>query len=781
MVRSGIFFQPYNGNAGLMLKRATYLIPLFLGLAFAAVITAGYYAEKERYAQKSRLQVFNKLSTVQSGFENALNAKLNVAKGLKSYVALNPDIDQQTFAALAKGLVSDIGGIRFLELARNNVVTHIYPLPETSPVLNRSLLKDFPDDIRDMVIRAMSTRQEQILAPRSLFEGGEAIVAATPVYVGQGGNLHYWGLISVLIDANALYREAGLVGTLPGLDIALRKPGLSHGESLFMAGKKSVFGQNPVTMNIPTPDGYWQVAAVPVGGWGSSPSKRYIIIGGVIATLITMGLLWAGLLLLQGRLDDREKYRYLVQNAKSIILRINMAGDIVYCNEHAEEFYGYEQGELIGKPLIGTLIPEKNLEGESMKRYLNRLLRNPAAHPFNETMNVRKNGEIVWVAWANKSVLNREGLMVELLSVGTDITDRKLMEESLRQREKQYRLLAENVTDIIWGLDADTRYTFVSPSDETLRGFKRYDVLSRPVGDFLTPASIRLLADVLTILDGGAGDAEHPPYETVDLEFICADGSTVWLENRVGVLYNEEGEKIGIQGVGRDITDRKLAEALRDDVERMARHDLKTPLGAVIGLPDEIRSLGRLNASQTAMLDTIEEAGNAMLQLINRSLDLYKMERGTYSLRKTSVDVANVLDRIRTECRPVIREKGISLGIEARDMEEGQAFIALVEEDLFKSMLSNLVLNALQASPEGGMVSIVLEKTDNVVITIHNQGAVPPALYETFFDKYSSSDTSSGTGLGTYSARLIARTHGGDIAVDTSTPGETKITVTLPV
>ncbi len=584
----------------------------------------------------------------------------------------------------------------------------------------------------------------------------------------------------MLIDARTLYREAGFVNGSPGLDVALRVPSSDAlgGQTLY--GKSKVFEQDPVIMNVPIPDGYWQLAAVPAGGWQASPTRPYIVFGGSIATLAVTGLLAAAIFLLLGRLREREKYRYLVQNAKSIILRIDMAGNITFCNEHAEEFYGYEPGELIGKPLIGTLIPEKNLEGESMKRYIHRLLKNPSAHPFNETMNVCKNGEVVWVAWAHESVNARDGSMVELLSVGTDITDRKLMEEALRQSERQYRLLAENVTDVIWGLDADLRYTFVSPSDETLRGFKRYDVLGRPIEDFLTPASSRRLTSEVEAMKGRVADSRRPVSMTLDLEFVSADGASVWLENRVGLLLNDDGEIIGVQGVGRDITDRKLAEALREDVERMAQHDLKTPLGAVVGLPGEIRRLGKLSQSQENMLLTIEDAGEAMLQLINRSLDLYKMERGTYVLRKKSVDVLGLLESIKAELLPVIREKGISVGIEARGVDRRFVFWVTVEEDLFRSMLSNLILNALQASPEGGSISITLDGAEENAISICNTGEVPSEIREMFFDKYVSSKSSAGSGLGTYSARLIARTHGGDLVVDTETPGETCVSVILP-
>jgi signal transduction histidine kinase len=212
----------------------------------------------------------------------------------------------------------------------------------------------------------------------------------------------------------------------------------------------------------------------------------------------------------------------------------------------------------------------------------------------------------------------------------------------------------------------------------------------------------------------------------------------------------------------------------------MARHDLKTPLGAVIGLPDEIRRRGNLDAAQQAMLATIEKAGSAMLELINRSLDLYKMECGTYVLDLTTVDVLAVLEQIKSEAMPHISEKGISVGIDVLGGQVDGGLPVSADAELFRSMLGNLVLNALEASPENGSVSIVLEKRDGLTVTIRNQGEVPLSVRETFFDKYSTSSPARGSGLGTYSARLIARTHGGDVTVETGTPGETRVIITLP-
>ncbi|MGL1863281.1 MAG: PAS domain S-box protein [Pseudodesulfovibrio sp.] len=766
-----------------MLRRLVYLFPLLIGLALAAIIAAGLYAEQERHAQASRLKVVSKLSTIQSGFENGLNTRLHLAGALKSFIMLNPELEQEAFASLAKGLIEGGSGVRFIELARGNAISHIYPEDESERMIGRQLLLDFPVDIRDLTLRAMQSRQGHISTPLTVIEGGEAIISVTPVYLADGGlpgSSTYWGMIVMLIDVKTLYREAGIGTNVTDIDIAIREPGDVHGQSRMLYGKDRVFSMSPVIMNTPIPGGYWQVAAVPGKGWSVSPHQGFILYGGGIATVTLTALLLVMLTVLLRHLSEREQYRQLIQRAKSIILRTDMDGNITFCNDYGELFFGYDSGELTGKSLIGTLITEASVGGKSVKRYVDQLLRNPAAHPFNETINVRKNGEMVWVAWANEAVMGRDGTMVELLCVGTDITDRKLMEESLKSNERQYRLLAENVSDIILGMDAGLHITYVSPSDEAVRGFKRYEVLGRPIGDFLTPQSERALEDAMFGLSSQMSLESSPPSTTVDMEFTCANDGTVWLETRIGLLLNENDDIIGVQGVARDITDRKRAEALRDDVERMARHDLKTPLGAVVGLPDEIRRMGKLNPTQDGMLETIENAGETMLQLINRSLDLFKMECGTYVLERKNVDVLSIIECIKNDVRTIFREKGVSLGIDTQNSLSDGTFPAMVEEDLFRSMLSNLMVNALQASPNGGAVSIFLACDKVISITIRNKGEVLPGLRDIFFDKYASGD-GTGSGLGTYSARLIARTHGGDITVDTCAPGETCVIITLPV
>lgn len=763
-----------------MMKRTLYLLPLLVGVAVAVVVAAAYQAEKESHVQRIRYHVQYELEQAQRLLAGSLHTKVHLISTFESAIRANPALSQDDFQTIAHTLLDGVKDVHSLQLAKNNIISHAYPKPDIGQLQEQDPSMTGPVAVKTKAKQAMVTGKPQLAFPdKNSFHGQDFIIFAPVDIVAASGKTVHWGLIILYIDTHEFFAGAGL--KLDGdIRIALRNMQGNSDRGRILFGDSAVFDMMPVIMEMSTFGSTWQLAGAPIRGWGASPYAKYFMFGGGFSALAIPVTLWIFISMFISRFEDRQKYRQLVQNAKSIILRIDMSGNIVFSNEYAEHFYGYKPGELIGKPLVGTLAPRKDPDGSSNKRALGRLLKAPESYPFNESVSIRKNGDVVWVSWANEPIYAKDGPVVGVLCVGTDITDRKNMEESIRQREKQYRLLAENVTDVIWGLDADMRFTYVSPSDTSVRGFKSEEVLGQSLSEHLTPASRMRLLDAISFMDTRVGEQVSPPSTTEDLESFCADGSTVWLEARLGLLLNDEGEKIGIQAVCRDISDRKLVEMLRDDMERMAKHDLKTPLGAVIGLPDEIRRMGPLTETQKALLDTIEDAGSTMLKLINRSLDLYKMECGTFVLERTPVDLVKVIEHIKSEAQAHIRGKGISIGVEIVGNDDNENFYVNVDNELSHSMFANLILNALEASPDSGTITVILERNDAITITIRNQGEVPSELRDTFFEKYTTSSHAKGSGLGTYSARLIARTHGGDITVDTSVPNETGVIIVLP-
>ncbi|PKN17015.1 MAG: hypothetical protein CVU71_17875 [Deltaproteobacteria bacterium HGW-Deltaproteobacteria-6] len=132
-------------------------------------------------------------------------------------------------------------------------------------------------------------------------------------------------------------------------------------------------------------------------------------------------------------LQSEKKYRDLVESANSIILRWGPDGSITFFNAYAQKFFGFAESEIIGRNILGSIVPVLESSGRDLAWLIEDIIRNPETHTFNENENIRKNGEKVWIAWTNKPIFDESGTLTEILSVGNDITKRKIMEESLRK------------------------------------------------------------------------------------------------------------------------------------------------------------------------------------------------------------------------------------------------------------------------------------------------------------------------------------------------------------
>ena len=140
---------------------------------------------------------------------------------------------------------------------------------------------------------------------------------------------------------------------------------------------------------------------------------------------------------------SETQYRELVQSANSIILRIDTGGRVTFFNEYAERYFGYSQEEILGANVIGTIVPATDSSGRSLTTMIQGILNEPERYAVNENENMRKNGERTWVLWSNKVIQDEQGVFAGILSVGSDITAVKRIEDELRLRVRQQAAVAE--------------------------------------------------------------------------------------------------------------------------------------------------------------------------------------------------------------------------------------------------------------------------------------------------------------------------------------------------
>lgn len=372
----------------------------------------------------------------------------------------------------------------------------------------------------------------------------------------------------------------------------------------------------------------------------------------------------------------------------------------------------------------------------------------------------------------------REELLARLL---IHIESRQAIKRLTREVQRN-KLLLESAGEGIIGLDLNGQVTFVNQAAGRMLGYAAAELIGRNLHGMTHHTTAQ--GQSFSTLDCPIQQSlEHGKIVTVhDDIFWRSDGSTLPIKY-ISTPILDQGSIRGAVVTFTDITTEKREEALRHDIERITRHDLKSPLNGIIGIPGLLLKDTNLSDRQRMLLGLLRDSGHRMLQMINESLNMYKMEKGTYEFSPTRIDLLAIIRSIVAESTGVAAK-----GLEVRITMEGepcgndQTFLVQGEEMLSYSMLANLIKNAVEASPAVGTIDIDLTHSHPLAkVVIHNQGVVVPEIRERFFDKYSTAGKDGGTGLGTYSAKLIAETQHGSIAM-TSDPEEgTALIVHLPV
>jgi PAS domain S-box-containing protein len=139
--------------------------------------------------------------------------------------------------------------------------------------------------------------------------------------------------------------------------------------------------------------------------------------------------------------ESEAKYREVIQNTQSIIMRMDTLGNITFFNHFALSFFDYTSDEIIGKNVVGTIVPQKTRPGHDLSMMANDLGFNAEGYAVNISENVRRNGDRVWIAWINKAIRDEKGHIIEILCIGNDITDRK--------RDGEVRISTDTWKDIV--------------------------------------------------------------------------------------------------------------------------------------------------------------------------------------------------------------------------------------------------------------------------------------------------------------------------------------------
>ncbi len=246
---------------------------------------------------------------------------------------------------------------------------------------------------------------------------------------------------------------------------------------------------------------------------------------------------------------SEEKYRNLLDNASDAILLANDDGNLLEVNKKAEELLGYTRQELWGVNIVNIHPPEE------MEKTINgfKKINQNGLGTVNNTAVLRKDGKTVFVDISG-SVIEYSGKKV-LQGIFRDITERKKMEETLRQSEERYRSILESIREGYFELDLDGNYIFTNEANCRYLGYTKEELIGMNYRRHTDEETAKKLYQPYYELY-----RTGKPIEILELEAIRKDGTKAIYETSVSLIRDSEGKPIGFRGVSRDITARKLAE-----------------------------------------------------------------------------------------------------------------------------------------------------------------------------------------------------------------------------
>lgn len=363
----------------------------------------------------------------------------------------------------------------------------------------------------------------------------------------------------------------------------------------------------------------------------------------------------------------------------------------------------------------------------------------------------------LWASWDIRAVIEPATLFfaaVALFILGTGIAC------ALRRQRSAYFFVAAFAIVCLAGVLAALRSVgLVSPS-------------------FLTENALRIGSAIEMLL---LAFALADRFNVIRREKIVARREASRIQRRlVETLKTSERlleRRVAARTAELDHKNAELSQAMasREDVERIARHDIKTPLGSLTAAPALLRAGRTMGTHEETILTMMEKAASRALDMVNLSLDLYQMENGSYVFKPATVNLTELVLSVVQDLSVHAQSKAVTLSL------SGHAPPVYVQgnDSLCYSILANLTKNAIEAAPEHTAVDIALRNDQQVVLQIHNAGEVPAAIKSRFFAKYGSNGKAGGTGLGAYSAQLLARVQGGTLTMQSTQEAGTTLTLTL--
>jgi len=481
--------------------------------------------------------------------------------------------------------------------------------------------------------------------------------------------------------------------------------------------------------------------------------------------------------------EARKRFEDLFESANELIITTDTEGWILHVNKEVERFSGYSKEELIGQSILKIAYPEDTPKYiQFWKDILDGLTPRYHLRGFSKT------GDISHLL-ASASVDKKDGNIVEIQYNAKDITEEKQAEEKLRESEKKYRTILENMTDGYFEVDLAGNLTFFNNSMCEIIGYPRDKMMGMNNRKYMDKENARKVYQTFNKIY-----VTSKPAKGLDWEITRKDGTKGFVEASTSLVRNAQGEPTGFRGVVRDITERKQMEAERDDMEQRAQlasrlsivgemasgivHEINNPLTSVIGFA-EMLAHKDLPEDAREYATIINNEGKRVASIAGRLLnfarhqkpeivytDINELIKSTLELQTYEMTTGNI--KVTTDFDPHLPQ-------------------TMADPGQLQQVFLNIMLNAraeMRTAHGGGKLSVKTEAIDDTIrISLEDDGPgiLQKNLKRIFNPFFTTRKAGEGTGLGLSICQGIINSHNGKIYAESRLGKGATFIIELPV
>lgn len=394
-------------------------------------------------------------------------------------------------------------------------------------------------------------------------------------------------------------------------------------------------------------------------------------------------------------------------------------------------------------------------------------------------------------------MFDNNGMLIGTVGAGRNVTRDIAVKKALEESEKRFRLLANNLRDVLWISDLEFNPTYVTPAIEELSGYTPEQFLDVPVEIHMAARYQRKYKGLVRLLDYAIKQGKKLSPRFLEFECIRKDGASVWVEINVSVLRNRQGVPTGFTGMIRDCTKRinqqnelevtrkRALAASKAKSEFLANmsHELRTPLNGVLGILQLLMDT-TLSTIQKGYVETALSAGGSLLQIISDILDFSKIEAGFVELDNRRFNLEEMVVSVLSSFQTLVEPSEVK--IDYAVSEDVPPWI-VGDEQRIRQILFNLVGNAVKFTRKGSVkVKVSCQKVDHreglmLSVGVYDSGVgISQEIIGRLFEPFVQEDGSfrrkyGGTGLGLSIVKNLVDLMEGDIQLTSIVGVGTKV------